>query len=78
MNTESLEEIKKITEIVVDNVDTEFSVERETDDGGAHYVIYLPKDTCVKNLRKELDKIKFNKHYLIMRVNPEYILEMLH
>ena len=72
------EEIKKITEIVVDNVDTEFSVEKETDDGGVHYVIYLPKDTCTKMLRSVLDEEKLSKNYLIMMANVEYILEMLH
>jgi len=78
MNPDLLDEIKAITEVVVDNIDTEFSVERENDDGGSHYVIYLAKDICVKSLRKALDKLKLNKHYLIMRVNPEYILEILH
>jgi|7_EtaG_2_1085326.scaffolds.fasta_scaffold51195_2 hypothetical protein len=71
------EEIKRITEIVVDNVDTEFSVEKESDDGGLHYVIYLPKDTCVKMLRSVLDDERLSKTYLIMMVPPEYIFEML-
>ncbi len=78
MDLNYADEVRQITSLVVDNVDTEFAVERESDDGGLHYVIYLPKDTCTKILRSVLDNETLSRPYIIMLVNPEYILEVLH
>ena len=62
---------------VVDSVETEFHVCIKTDDGGAHYCIYIPINTPVKKLRDEISNLGIKKRCLLLLVPEGYIATFL-
>ena len=66
-------EIEAIRSAIVDSVETEFHVDITTDSGGAHFSIYLPKNTCITTLREKLSILTLSKRYVILLVPDGYI-----
>jgi hypothetical protein len=76
------EKIKGVlTSIVVDHTDTAFHIEKQSDDGGTHLMVYMPNEA-----KKNFDRKKFTStvvselgsvRVMICYVEPGYIENFL-
>jgi len=70
------EEIEKIKRLVVEATDSEFHVGMKSDDGGPHFVIYLPHDTETDKIFETIPLFAFSKRYVIMMVPEETLRDI--
>ena len=71
--TQKQKDINTIKSIIVDNTEEEFHVRIESDDGGTHYVAYLPEGTDTKRIRLNIEKTSISKDLIIKFVPEGYI-----
>ena len=62
-----------ISRAIIDNVDCEFYVKRESDDSSTHYSIYLPEGTNVDWATELMNSEKISKRIIIIFTPVGYI-----
>ncbi len=67
------EDISKISRAIIDNVDCEFYVKKESDDSSTHYSIYLPEGTDVEWASNLMNSKKISKRIIIIFTPEGYI-----
>ena len=67
-------ELERIRKTLVENTDECFAVRVESDDTGAHYMLYLVKESIdLGILRAELRSLSLSKRVLIALCDEEFV-----